>query len=254
MTWAVGVLVATGLLVAAGPGGRPVGAGRASAGRAEVGAAEAAPGSGSRARPGGSASSRAAWLRARAAALGLVRHVEPGARDLAGAITTVCTLLRAGAQPADAWARALRLPACGPVPTVAQLLVRPGDAAGGRRRPSADEVGRARAVVAAAVVAGQLGAPLATVLDEVAAAVVADAEAEAELAAALSGPRASVRVLLGLPVLGVLLGAALGADPLGVLLDGGLGTVAGVLGCGLALTGWCWTRALIGRARRAASS
>ncbi len=101
--------------------------------------------------------------------------------------------------------------------------------------------------------AQQLGAPLAAVLDEVAAAVAADAEAEAELAAALAGPRASVRVLLGLPVLGVLLGAAAGADPVGVLLDGRLGTVSGVLGCGLVAGGWGWTRLLVARARRAAA-
>lgn len=183
------------------------------------------------------------------------RGTQTGTDDLATVVTTVSTLLRAGARPADAWARALRLPACGAVPTVDQLSLGAASQVGGRRRRRVPpgERARAQAVVAAAVVAQRLGAPLATVLDEVAAAVVADAEAEAELAAALAGPRASVRVLLGLPVLGVLLGAAAGADPVAVLLDGRLGTASGVLGCGLVVAGWGWTRLLVARARRAAA-
>ena len=179
------------------------------------------------------------------------RRPVTGTKDLAAVVVAVGALLRAGAQPAGAWATVLRLPACGPVPTVDQLLavVSPGAR---RRRSVAGALVRARAVVAAAGVAHELGAPLATVLDEIATAVVADAEAEAELHAALSGPRASVRVLLGLPALGVLLGAALGADPVGVLLGGGLGTMSGASGVALAAAGWWWTRGLIGRARRAA--
>lgn len=230
MSVVTGLLLAVGVLVAAGPRGRPV-----------------APCGGGRSRGAGAARP-----------VGAADSADPpapaGTRadDLAGTVTTVCSLLHAGARPSDAWAQALRLPACGTVPTLDQLVA--GPARGRRRSPTVGELGRARAVVAAAAVAHRLGAPLAAVLEEVVAAVVADAEAEAELAAALAGPRTSVRVLLGLPALGVLLGTALGADPLAVLLDGGPGTVCGLLGCGLVLAGWCWTRALVARARRAAAS
>lgn len=263
MTAVLGLLVALAVLLVAGPRGRRrlrsgaeqrrrVSAGTGAV-RDRVGPATAcgerqpppAPvSSQARAAPGG-------W-RARLASH---RGAQTGAGDLAAVVTTVSTLLRAGARPADAWARALRLSACGSVPTVDQLLQGAAPEARGRRRRRVPpgERARAHAVVAAAVVAQQLGAPLAAVLDDVAAAVVADAEAEAELTAALAGPRASVRVLLGLPVLGVLLGAAAGADPVAVLLDGRLGTASGVLGCGLAVGGWGWTRLLVARARRAAA-
>ncbi len=175
----------------------------------------------------------------------------PGTEDLGAVVVAVGALLRAGARPAEAWATVLRQPGCTAVPTVEQLLAAASSVAARRGRSAAGERARAGAVVAAARVAHELGAPLATVLDEIAAAVVADAEAEGDLLAALSGPRASVRVLLGLPALGVLLGAALGADPVGVLLGGGLGTASGVAGVALVAAGWWWTRALIGRARRA---
>ena len=179
------------------------------------------------------------------------RRQASGTKDLVAVVVEAGALLRAGAQPAEAWATVLRLPTCGAVPTVEQLLAVAGSGSR-RRRAAAGELARAGAVVAAAGVAHELGSPLATVLDEIATAVVADAEAEAELLAALSGPRASVRLLLGLPALGVLLGAALGADPVGVLLCGGLGTMSGVAGVALVAAGWWWTRALIGRARRTA--
>lgn len=261
MTAVLGLLVALAVLLVAGPSGRRgprTGAEQRSSFSARTGAVRngvgpvTAGGDGQPSPPPASSQGRAAPSRWRVR-LASHRGAPTGTGDLAAVVTTVSSLLRAGARPAEAWARALRLPACGAVPTVDQLLH--GAAPGPRRRRRVPSVERARAqaVVAAAVVAQQLGAPLAAVLDEVAAAVVADAEAEAELTAALAGPRASVRVLLGLPVLGVLLGAAAGADPVAVLLDGRLGTASGVLGCGLAAGGWGWTRLLVARARRAAA-
>lgn len=277
MTAVLGLLVALAALLVAGPRGRRgLGSGAeqrrrvsASTGaeqRRRVSASTGAVLQGAGARPltagrewrppppPGASQARAApvgWT----ARLASRRRAQTRTGDLAAVVTTVSTLLRAGARPADAWARALRLSACGAVPTVDQLLQGAEPETRGRRRHRVPpgERARAQAVVAAAIVAQQLGAPLAAVLDEVAAAVVADAEAEAELDAALAGPRASVRVLLGLPVLGVLLGAAAGADPVAVLLDGRLGTASGVLGCGLAAGGWGWTRLLVARARRAAA-
>lgn len=248
MIAAVGVLVVLAVLVWCGPPARRSLAGHGSGSGSALGRVvrrwrAAARGGGSGPGPAGL---RAGWSGASG----------PGpADDLAGAVTTVCSQLRAGARPADAWARALGLPRCGPVPTVEALLGRPPTAVPSRRgrAPTAAEVGRARAVVAAATVAHHLGAPLTAVLEEVAAALAADAEAEAELTATLSGPRTTVRVLLGLPLLGVLLGTALGADPLGVLLDGRLGTLSGLTGCGLAAAGRWWTGALVARAQRAAS-
>lgn len=75
-------------------------------------------------------------------------------------------------------------------------------------------------------VAVDQGAGLAAGLDRLEAALRAERDQRADLRAQLAGPRTTVVMLAGLPVLGLLLGAALGADPLHVLLHTGAG-----LGC-----------------------
>ncbi len=147
-------------------------------------------------------------------------------------MTDVAARLRAGADPRAAWEAVLGHP----VPAE-------GPAADDLSR-SADTRTRAAAVVAAGRLAADLGAPLAPLLDGVAAQLVAQAEADSERRAALAGPRATARVLTWLPVLGVLLGAAVGAHPVAVLLDGSVGTVALVVGILLVLAGRAWTHRL----------
>lgn len=212
MTLLVGVLVGAAVWCVAARGGR-----RASS---VVGTSSSRPG-------------RPAFLprRSRARAIPeLVRVV----------VTQVGSLLRSGAAPGAAWERAVgvRVDAAG-VPRVADLAPHVGGPA------------TARALVAACRLAAEVGAPLASVLDEVAASVAADAEARAERDAALAGPRATARVLLWLPAVGVLLGYVLGADPLGTATDGGLGTVGVLLGLLLLLAGRTWSARLVERARSA---
>ncbi|MFJ1512271.1 hypothetical protein [Cellulosimicrobium funkei] len=155
-------------------------------------------------------------------------------------VTQVGSLLRSGAAPGVAWTRAVGVRVDGGgVPRVADLAPHVGGPA------------TARALVSACRVAAELGAPLATVLDEVAASVAADAEARAEREAALAGPRATARVLLWLPAVGVLLGYVLGADPLGTATDGGLGTAGVLLGVLLLAAGRTWSARLVERARTA---
>lgn len=183
-------------------------------------------------------------------------------RDVSAILLATSAQLRAGASPTDAWAYALG----SPEPTVESLLAATARAGPpGRRRAErgrfrlrwrrADRRSdgarqRALAVVAAARLSDELGAPLAGVLERIASAVAADEEAEGERRAALAGPRATARVLAWLPLLGLVLGAVLGADPLGVVLSGGLGTTAAALGVGLLLVGRWWTAALLRRAAR----
>lgn len=171
---------------------------------------------------------------------------ERGDARLAAVLLEVAALLRAGMAPADAWSGVLGLPVADRVPTVAQLSTVVGPA----RRAHGSAPPPLAAVVAAARVADELGAPLAGVLDQVAAAIAAQAEAVAEVDAALAGPRSSARVLMWLPALGVVLGATLGADPMGQLLGGGLGTAAGVLGLALVVVGRGWSNALLRRVTR----
>ncbi|GEL96829.1 type II secretion system F family protein [Cellulomonas terrae] len=120
-----------------------------------------------------------------------------------------------------------------------------------RGRGDDGTVQRARAVLAAVRLSEELGAPLAGVLERIASAVAADEEAEGERRAALSGPRSTAQVLAWLPLLGVVLGALLGADPVGVVLSGGPGTVSALVGAALLLLGRWWTAALLARAGRA---
>ncbi|MFJ6073727.1 type II secretion system F family protein [Streptomyces sp. NPDC093065] len=78
-------------------------------------------------------------------------------------------------------------------------------------------------------VAVDQGAGLAAGLDRLEGALRAERDQRCDLRAQLAGARATAVMLAGLPVLGLLLGVALGADPLHVLLHTGAG-----LGCLLA--------------------
>ena len=88
------------------------------------------------------------------------------------------------------------------------------------QRPGADGL---RLVAASWQVSGRSGAGLAAVLDRVAAALRSDEDAHAEVTAALGPPRATAKMLATLPVVGVVLGTAMGVDPLDFLLTTGLG-------------------------------
>ncbi|WP_324650381.1 hypothetical protein [Georgenia sp. H159] len=109
----------------------------------------------------------------------------------------------------------------------------------------------ARTVVAASRLTQSLGAPLAEVLDRCAATVTEAEAARDARRVALAGPRSTARILAGLPLLGLLLGAGLGADPLDAATDGGWGSVSVGLGLVLLAVGWRWTRALVAAAEGA---
>jgi tight adherence protein B len=76
----------------------------------------------------------------------------------------------------------------------------------------------------------------------------ARARAETELRAAVAGPRASAAVLAGLPLVGLLMGSGVGADPWRVLTTTGTGTVLLVAGVALELAGVTWSARLVRRA------
>jgi tight adherence protein B len=99
-------------------------------------------------------------------------------------------------------------------------------------------------------VAAVTGAPVAAVLERVAADVSARREHDAAVSAALAGPRSSAAVLAALPVLGILLGLGMDADPLGFLLGNPAGQLVCLAGVGLDVAGLLWTRRLAGAALR----
>jgi tight adherence protein B len=186
------------------------------------------------------------------AALRLPRGRRPSVTrtDLVAVTTAVVASLRAGSDPSRAWQEAIGVrPEPGHAPTVDEVL---GALSGGGA--AAHDRGVVRSVttlVGATRLALLLGAPLAVVLERCAATVEADDETAAELDAALAGPRQTATLLGWLPAVGLLLGLLLGADPVGVLTDGGWGTCCGAAGIGLTVLGRLWVRRMIARARAA---
>ncbi|GGY21040.1 membrane protein [Streptomyces djakartensis] len=151
----------------------------------------------------------------------------------ADAVIALCGTLagevRAGRQPGEALMRAARDPG-GLADAQATVLAAarfggdvPGALATAARRPGAEGL---RGLAACWRVAVDQGAGLAAGLDRLTAALRAERDQRADLRAQLAGARTTAVMLAGLPALGLLIGTALGADPLHVLLH----TTAG-LGC-----------------------
>lgn len=61
----------------------------------------------------------------------------------------------------------------------------------------------------------------------------------------LQGPQATALILACLPLAGIAMGGAMGADSLGLLLGGGLGGLLLVIGVGLACGGFAWSRYIL---------
>ena len=97
-------------------------------------------------------------------------------------------------------------------------------------------------------VVADTGGGLAAVVDRVASGARADAAVRREVVAPLAGPRATAALLAGLPLAGVGLGVALGADPLGFLLGGRPGRICLLAGAVLVAAGTAWTDAIAARA------
>ena len=92
------------------------------------------------------------------------------------------------------------------------------------------------------------GASLAQVFERLARYLETDIDLRQQRETALSGPRATGRILSWLPFVGLGLGILMGTDPLGVLLGSVPGALVGCLGLALAWCGNRWTARLIHRA------
>ncbi|MBC9725073.1 type II secretion system F family protein [Streptomyces sp. TRM68367] len=177
-----------------------------------------------------------------AAGVPALRRVRLGraarrAREHRGeAVIALCGALagevRAGRQPGEALLRAARdSSGLGDAQSAVLAAARfggdvPGALTGAARQPGAEGL---RGLAACWRVAVDQGAGLAAGLDRLDAALRAERDQRADLRAQLAGARSTAVLLAALPALGLLLGTALGADPLRVLLH----TWAG-LGCLLA--------------------
>ncbi|MFD8233518.1 type II secretion system F family protein [Streptomyces sp. NPDC059696] len=175
------------------------------------------------------------------------------------AVIALCGALagevRAGRQPGEALLRAARdCDGLGDAQSTVLAAARfggdvPDALATAARQPGAEGL---RGLAACWRVAVDQGAGLAAGLDRLAAALRAERDQQQDLRAQLAGARATAVMLAGLPALGLLIGTALGADPLHVLLHTGAGL--GCLAAGGALEGaglW-WVRRIVRGAEEAA--
>jgi len=164
-------------------------------------------------------------------------------------------LLAAGVAPVSGWAYiadAARGSAATGARGVADAAAR-GDsiseaivAVAGSRRTDATAW---RGLAAAWLVASDAGAPLAATLAELAASLRSLAQNQRDLETALAGPAATARMVMVLPVVGILFGMALGFDSLRILFTTPPGLVCLALGSVLMLLAQLWNQRLVRRAR-----
>ena len=165
--------------------------------------------------------------------------------DPSGTLLALAVLLSAGGGPTRSWrhlaesgdehARSIvRLIDRGEaVPdAIAEQTRRTGDASWGD-------------VAAAWSVAETVGAPLADTLRAVAGSVRDDVEIRADVRIALAEPTSSARLMMWLPVLGLLIGVGLGLDTIGVLFRTVPGGICLLGGIGLIVLARFWTRRLV---------
>lgn len=159
------------------------------------------------------------------------------------AVRTLAVLLQAGAAPLAAWRH---LAESGSVVAVGVV------AATEQGRPLVEAIRDAggvwRIVAAAWGVAGTVGAPLGEVLRAIADALQGADDIRAEVSVALAEPAGTARLMLWLPLVGLLLGSALGFDTLTVLFTQPAGGGCLAAGLGLLLLARGWTRAMVRRA------
>ncbi|MFI1367727.1 type II secretion system F family protein [Streptomyces griseochromogenes] len=166
----------------------------------------------------------------------LARQAGRARERRADAVIGLCGALaaevRAGRQPGEALLRAARdSGGLGEAQAAVVAAARFGGDVQGALAVAARQSGAEGLLGLAACwrVAVDQGAGLAAGLDRLDGALRAERDQRADLRAQLAGARATAVLLAALPALGLLLGSAMGADPLRVLLHSGAG-----LGCLLA--------------------
>lgn len=175
------------------------------------------------------------------------------ARERRGdAVIALCAALagevRAGRQPGEALLRAARdSGGLGDARAAVLAAARfggdvPGALAAVAREPGAQGL---LGLAACWRVAVDQGAGLAAGLDRLGGALRAERDQRADLRAQLAGARSTAVMLAGLPALGLALGAALGADPLRVLLHTGAGLGCLLIGGLLEALGMWWAMRIV---------
>ena len=176
-----------------------------------------------------------------------VTRARPRTLDVAWLAAALASELRAGRTPGEAWHAVVtdqpdRLPsAVAPGAEPADVLRRWGRVPGW---------GGLRPLATCWRLADASGAGLADALDRVAVAMRHEHEVGDEVRGQLASVRATAWVLATVPVLAVVMGQVVGADPLSVLLGTPLGAACLALGGALGGAGWWWLSRQVESVRR----
>lgn len=103
-----------------------------------------------------------------------------------------------------------------------------------------------RALAALWKVGENSGASLSLAINRLAESQLANEEVRSAMKAELAGPKATVRVLMGLPLLGLVLGGALGGSPIAWLTGSLWGLLVLSTGIGLEILGLVWVNHMVG--------
>lgn len=175
-------------------------------------------------------------------------RAQESADAIADAAEALATLLDAGVAPVSAWAYAGEESAEPSVRRVAAAVaggVPPADALAQTGAASGDDALRALAAVWS--VADTAGASFAPALRNLAAALRDRAETRREVGVALSGPRATARLVAWLPAVGLAMAFALGVDVIGALTGSVIGWSLLIAGVASSVGGHAWTRRMVRR-------
>lgn len=104
-----------------------------------------------------------------------------------------------------------------------------------------------RSLAACWQVGASSGSGLANAVDRLAQSHREADDVRGQLEVQLAGPRATARMLALLPLIGIAMGAMLGADPLGFLLGSPVGIACLAAGVGLTAVGMWWTNRIAAR-------
>ncbi len=174
-----------------------------------------------------------------------------GDPSLVAAIATrLAVLLAAGVTPASAWGYLDSAPVTRDIAAAGHSGASIADAIGraAQERP-ASESAAWRAFATAWAVATDAGAPLAPTLRDFASTLRDLAQSQREIDVALASPRSTARLVMALPMVGVVFGLLLGFDTVGILLTTAAGWLCIGMASALLFAASRWNRRLVDRAQ-----
>src|SRR5690625_3949514 len=186
-----------------------------------------------------------------------MRTPKPPEIDVGEVVTEVAALLRSGASTPEAWAQTLaQHPADSPWAAAGQQIAA-GTSVDAALRDLASVVKYSGALLVAAAgccLATEWGSSAADVLDGCVETVTELQNAASERQAAFAGSRATMRMLLALPLCALCLFQGAGINGIGTLISTPIGWACLAIGAAFLTLGHRWVQKLISAAERAGTS